>query len=40
MNVLYAGYFSKDYVKNYNYKVKNSILLEETRRVKQTELME
>ena len=40
LNVLYAGYFSKDYEENYNYKVKNSILLEETRRVKQTELME
>lgn len=40
LNILYAGYFSKDYIRNYNYKVKNSILLEETRRVKQTDIKE
>ena len=38
LNVLYACYFSKDYIKNYTYKLKNSIKLEESRRIRQVDL--
>lgn len=40
LNSLYAGVFSKNYIQNYNYKVKNSINLEETRIFRQTDIKE
>jgi len=40
LNVLYAGLFSKDYIKNYNFKVKNSVNLEKTRIFHQTDIKE
>ena len=38
LDVLYACYFSKDYIKNYTYKLKNSMKLEESRRIRQIDL--
>lgn len=40
LNVLYACFFSKEYIKNYTYKLKNSIKLEESRRIRQMDLKE
>lgn len=40
LNILYAGFFSKDYLKNYKFKVGNSMALEETRRIRQTNIEE
>lgn len=40
LNTLYAGVFSKNYMKNYNFKVQNSMNLEETRLFHQTEIKE
>ncbi|MBU5362567.1 MurR/RpiR family transcriptional regulator [Enterococcus raffinosus] len=40
LNTLYACLFSKDYMKNYTFKVKNSINLEETRIYHQTDIKE
>ncbi|MHC5248396.1 MurR/RpiR family transcriptional regulator [Enterococcus sp. LJL90] len=38
LNILFASYFSRDYLRNYNYKVENSRNLEGTRKVGQKEL--
>lgn len=40
LNVLYAGVFSKNFMKNYNFKVQNSMKLEETRMFHQTDIKE
>ncbi|WP_195961407.1 MurR/RpiR family transcriptional regulator [Enterococcus casseliflavus] len=40
LNILYAGVFSKDYIKNYNFKVKNSVNLEKIRIYHQTDIQE
>ncbi|MGG5332571.1 MurR/RpiR family transcriptional regulator [Enterococcus sp. AZ163] len=40
LNILYAGLFSKEYIKNYQFKVTNSMNLEETRIIRQTDLKE
>lgn len=40
LNVLYAGVFSEKYMKNYNFKVQNSMNLEETRIFHQTDIKE
>lgn len=40
LNILYAGYFSKNYIRNYTFKVGNSIALEETRKISQFDLKE
>lgn len=38
LNILYANYFSIDYMKNYDYKVQNSINLEVNRKLDQQEI--
>ncbi|MCC4045644.1 MurR/RpiR family transcriptional regulator [Enterococcus gallinarum] len=40
LNVLYAGVFSTNYIKNYNFKLKNSIKLEEIRIFHQIDIRE
>lgn len=40
LNILYAGVFSKNYLTNYNFKVQNSMNLEETRLLHQTDIKE
>lgn len=40
LNVLYAGYFSKNYLNNYSYKLKNATRLEEPRLIRQLDLKE
>lgn len=40
LNILYSAYFSKNYIQNFNYKVANSLDLEETRRKTRNELKE
>ncbi|PTQ86181.1 RpiR family transcriptional regulator [Trichococcus patagoniensis] len=40
LNVLYACFFSTEYIKHYTYKLKNSIKLEESRRIRQMDLKE
>ncbi len=40
LNILYAGIFSKNYMKNYSFKVQNSINLEKTRIFHQTDIKE
>lgn len=40
LNILYAGVFSENYMKNYNFKVQNSMKLEETRIFRQTDIKE
>lgn len=40
LNILYAGVFSKNYMKNYSFKVQNSMNLEKTRIFHQTDIKE